>query len=62
MKVYIMTKAVPFGLEEYIGVRNSKKNAEKAFRELFPHMRINMDTLVSDEDNTYLLFIHEEEV
>lgn len=62
MKVYVMTKAVPLGKEEYVGVRNSKKNAEKAFREMFPHMRKNMDTLVSDADNTYLLFIHEEEV
>lgn len=62
MKVYVMTKAAPLGKEEYVGVRNSKKNAEKAFRELFPHMRRNMDTLVSDAHNTYLLFIHEENI
>lgn len=62
MKVYVMTKAVPFGKEEYVGVKNSKKSAEKAFREMFPHMKTNTGTIVSDAANTYMLFIHEEEV
>ena len=62
MKVYVMTKAVPFEKEEYVGVKNSKESAEKAFREMFPHMRTNTGTLVSDAANTYILFIHEEEV
>lgn len=62
MKVYVMTKAKPFKEEQYIGVRATKKSAEKALREEFPHMRCEMGSYVSDKYNTYLLFIHEEEV
>lgn len=62
MKVAVMTKAVPFGPEVYVGVKASKKLAEKAFREMYPHMRKQDDALVSDATNSLLLFIHEEGV
>lgn len=64
MKVYVMTKFKPFCAEEYVGVKKSKKEALEAFREIFPHMRgkVEDNSLSSDQNNTYLLAIHEEEI
>lgn len=64
MKVYVLTKAKPLGVEEYVGVAATHKKAEKRLRELFPYMRKDGDTkvFISDRDNKYLLFIHEEEI
>ena len=66
MKVYIMTKARQFQKEEYVAVKKSKKECEKAFRDMFPYMRKSDsgENYVSDKDlnHAYLLFIHEEEV
>jgi hypothetical protein len=60
--VFIITKAKPFGEKIYVGVRSSKKLALKLLRELFPHMRTIGEDMVSDADNTWLLFIDEEPV
>lgn len=65
MKVYVTTKAKPFNPEQYIGVHPSKKTAEKALRAMFPYMKKSIgdnDAYSSDRDNTWILFIHEEEV
>lgn len=64
MKVYVMTKARPFQAEQYMGVKSSRKSAEKALRDVFPFMRKSAmgDDYVSDKENTWLLFIHEEEL
>lgn len=64
MKVYIMTKAELFKPEVYIGVKASKKQAEKALRELYPFMRKDEvgDSYMADKNNQLLLFIHEEEI
>lgn len=64
MKVYVMTKFKPFGAEEYVGVKKSQKEALKALREMFPHMRgrVEDNSLSSDQKNTYLLAIREEEI
>lgn len=63
-KVYVMTKFKPFCEEEYVGVKKSQKEALKALREIFPHMRGKAEnhSLSSDQNNTYLLAIHEEEI
>lgn len=62
MKVYVMTKAEPFKAEQYMGIKATRKAAEKALRDAFPYMRKEGDDYVSDKENTYLLFIHEEEI
>lgn len=64
MKVCVMTKFKPFEKEEYVGVKKSQEEALKAFREMFPHMRGNVEdnSLSSDKNNTYFLAIHEEEI
>lgn len=64
MKVFVMTRAVPFGVEEFVDVKRTKKEAEKAFRNIHPHMRSSMNDncFVSDKNNTYILFIREKEV
>lgn len=61
MKVYVMTKFKPFGVEEFVDVKKSEKEALKAFRTMFPHMRghVEDDSLSSDANNTYLLSIKE---
>ena len=62
MKVYIMTQAKPFHAELYIGVRKSLKEAEKALRNNYPHMKPvgNMSdgikNYVSDASNS-LIFV-----
>lgn len=40
----------------------NQKEAEKCLRQLFPHMRVMNDTLVSDANGTYVLEVREEEV
>ena len=64
MKVYVYTEAASFMPETYIGVAKSRKEAEKAMRKIYPHMK-------QDGANSYisgaiepikLLFIHEEEI
>lgn len=68
MKVYVMTEAKLFGVERYVGVKKSKKEAEKCFRELCPYMRTSdskpgMWSYLSDASKEpMLLFIHEEEL
>lgn len=61
MKVYVMTKFKPFGVEEFVDVKKSEKEALKAFRTIFPHMRgrVEDNSLSSDANNTYLLSIKE---
>ena len=72
MKVYVMTKAVPLQAEEFVDVKKSKKEAEKAFRDKFPYMRKSQNfpgsttevyTSQADVRNGgYMLFIHEKEI
>lgn len=63
MKVYVATKAKPFQAEEYICVKATKRQALMSLRELFPYMReIENDIYSSDANNTYLLYIHEEDI
>lgn len=64
MKVYVMTKSKPFRDEIYLGVRSSKKAAEKALREKFPYMKKDGDHafFITVDGKTEILFIHEEEV
>lgn len=62
MKIYVMLKYRPLGNEEYIGIKKNRKDAEKCLRQLFPHMRVMNDTLVSDANGTYVLEVREEEV
>lgn len=64
MKVYVMTEANPFCPETYLGVKPSKKEAEKELRKRYPYMRkYRNDNYVSDASSVAkLLFIHEEEV
>lgn len=66
-KVYVVTKAFPFGAERIYGAYTSKKSAEKALRKEHPHMRLsnNVGSLTSyaaDASASLLLFIHELEV
>ena len=68
MKVYVMTKAKPFGDEIFVDVKPTRKAAEKAFRENYPFMRYSgFDSYTSQKEITpdneaILLFIHEREV
>jgi len=64
MKVYVMTKAKPFGDEIFVDVKATRKAAEAAFRQEFPYMRIDKNTgdIISDKDITWLLFIREKEI
>lgn len=62
MKIYVMLKYRPLGKEEYIGIKKSRKDAEKCLRQLFPHMRVMDDTLVSDANGAYILEVREEEI
>ena len=39
-KVYVITKALPLHEEVYVGVKGSKKQAEKFIRQDFPNARI----------------------
>lgn len=67
MKVYVMTEAKLFGEERYVGVKKSVKEAEKCFRNIYPHMRRSGGNpgraFLSDASKEpMLLFIHEEEI
>lgn len=62
MKIYVMLKYRPLGNEGYIGIKKNRKDAEKCLRQLFPHMRVMNDTLVSDANGTYILEVREEEI
>lgn len=62
MKIYVMLKYRPLGNEVYIGIKKNRKEAEKCLRQLFPHMRVMNDTLVSDTNGTYVLEVREEEI
>ena len=62
MKIYVMLKYRPLGNEVYIGIKKNRKEAEKCLRQLFPHMRIMNDTLVSDANGTYVLEVREKEI
>ena len=65
MKVYVMTEADLFGVERYVGVKASKKAAEKEFRKKYPHMKKDEgnDSYVSASSGEIkLLFVHEEEI
>lgn len=68
MKVYVVTEANLLQPERYFTVKRSKKEAEKAIREVAPHMRKSNDlgkvtSYLSDASkNPLLYFIHEEEI
>ena len=62
MKIYVMLKYWPLGNEVYIGIKKNRKEAEKCLRQLFPHIRVMNNTLVSDANGTYVLEVREEEV
>ena len=66
MKVYVVTGSKPFAPEIYLGVKASKKAAEKMLREQYPHMKKSADkpglcSYFAEREGT-LLFIHEEEI
>lgn len=63
-KVYVTTKAMIFGTEEFIDVFGTYNEAESSLREMFPYMRKakSESTYWSDRDKMMLLFIHEKEV
>lgn len=62
MKIYVMLKYRPLGNEVYIGIKKNRKEAEKCLRQLFPHMRVMNNTLISDANGTYVLEVREEEI
>lgn len=66
MTVYVILKSKPFEEYEYIGVCSSKKNAEKALRKLYPHMKkigelSDETSYVSDSSQNLLLYIRKED-
>lgn len=62
MKVIVITKAKMFQEEQFVGVAESIKSAEKLMKTEFPYMRKTGDSYVSDAKNTWLLFAREVEV
>lgn len=68
MKVYVVTKAKPLGVERYMFVKASKKEAEKALRDIAPYMRSfpgnikNTSVYSADSSNSMFYFIHEEDI
>lgn len=64
MKVYVMTKAAPFEPEIYVGVKATRKLAEKELRTQYPHMKPSDDNsyVAVVDHNAVLLFIKEEEL
>lgn len=64
MKVYVMTKFKALGLEEFVDIAKSEKEAISKFRAIFPHMRgtVKENNLSSDASNTYLLRVIEKEM
>ncbi len=61
-KIYVITKAEPLKEEKYVGIRSTRKLAEKFLRDRFPNMRPYDDAFVSDKTESLLLFIREEEL
>lgn len=49
-KVYVVTKAKPFGDECYVTVKATKKEAEKVIRGLYPNAQ---KSSISDELDSY---------
>jgi hypothetical protein len=68
MKIYVVTEAKPLEAERYMFVKASKKEAEKALRNISPYMRSilgyrkNTSTYSADASNSMLYFIHEEDI
>lgn len=68
MKVYVMTEAKLFGVERYVGIAKSFKEAEKKLRNVAPYMRPTDSSdrktrcYMADTTGQLLLFIHEEEL
>lgn len=68
MIIYVVTEAKPLGVERYMFVKASKKEAEKALRNISPHMRSfrgnikNTSIYSADASNSMLYFIHEEDI
>lgn len=67
MKVYVITKAEPFGEEVYVGTTATKEMAKRILRKKYPHMKEcgTVDGFLSyvvGSPVKYLLFIREEEV
>ena len=68
MKVYVMTKFVPFGDDIYVCVKNSKKEAEEYLRHLYPHMKptdsfgTNCAYVTKENGDVLFLAIKEEEI
>lgn len=65
MKVYVMTRAKPLRAEEFVDVKASFEEAEKAFRQMYPFMRkTGDDNYISERniDRAYLLWIREKKV
>ena len=66
-KVYVVTTAAIFNGEKIQGAYASKKDAEKALRREYPHMRMSdssgrLTSYAADASRKILLFIHELEV
>jgi hypothetical protein len=68
MIVYVVTEAKPLGVERYMFVKASKKEAEKALRNISPYMRSlsenrkNTSAYSADSSNRMFYFIHEEDI
>lgn len=68
MIVYVVTEAKPLGVERYMFVKASKKEAEKTLRNISPYMRAfsgsrkNTSVYSSDSSNSMFYFIHEEDI
>ena len=68
MKVYVVTESKPLGVERYMFVKSSKKEAEKALRYIAPYMRSisgsrkNTSVYSADSSNSMFYFIHEEDI
>ncbi len=63
MKVYVMTEAEPFMPEKYLGVKATRKAAEKELRKKYPYMKPDgKDSYTTNIAGIKLLFIHEEEI
>jgi len=68
MKVYVVTRAKPMGVETYVSVKAKRKEAEKVIRAEYPNARSDdhNPAYISYEchkgDKLELMFIREEEI
>ena len=68
MKIYVVTEAKPFGVERYMFVKKTKKEAEKTLRNISKFMRetdstrTGVSAYISDASCKLFYFIHEEEI